>query len=351
MGAQAEKRGIPPELPVMAALVESGLKNLHYGDADSVGFFQMRLSVWNQGNYAGYPSNPEKQLDWFLDHAVSVKQQRLAAGEPTDPNHYGDWIADIERPAAQYRGRYQPQLGDARALLEQAQHKQKAAGEQLLNAAPDGAVGAGPKAIVALDEAKKQLGVRYLWGGSSPKTGFDCSGLVQWAYAKAGIRIPRTSEEQILAPGGTPVGRDHLLPGDLVFFRDSSGDVHHVGISLGGDKFINAPHTGDVVRVASLKEPYYAQEFTGGRRFAKAAVDAAPAQAASAAPAPPPAEMVDPRAVRLAQQALAHDAAEVGLPGTALHLAVERQERGKGGNEVQFIEAADLLRASRRKNR
>jgi hypothetical protein len=174
---------------------------------------------------------------------------------------------------------------------------------------------------------------------------------VQWAYAKAGIRIPRTSEEQILAPGGTRVGRDHLLPGDLVFFRDSSGDVHHVGISLGGDKFINAPHTGDVVRVASLKEPYYAQEFTGGRRFAKAAVDASPAQAASAAPAPPPAEVVDPRAVRLAQQALAHDAAEVGRPGTALHLAVERQERGKGGNEVQFVKAADLLRASRRKNR
>ena len=92
-------------------------------------------------------------------------------------------------------------------------------------------------------------------------------GLVQWAYAKAGIQIPRTSEQQILASNGKPVDRKHLMPGDLVFFRDSSGDVHHVGISLGGDKFIHAPHTGDVVKISSLKESYYAEQFAGGRRF------------------------------------------------------------------------------------
>ena len=90
---------------------------------------------------------------------------------------------------------------------------------------------------------------------------------MQWAYAKAGIQIPRTSEQQILASNGKPVDRRHLIPGDLVFFRDSGGDVHHVGISLGGDKFINAPHTGDVVKVASLDESYYAEQFAGGRRF------------------------------------------------------------------------------------
>jgi hypothetical protein len=104
----------------MASLVESGLHNLRYGDADSVGFFQMRAGIWNQGEYAGYPEHADRQLDWFLDHAVAVKQQRLARGLPLDPAHYGEWIADIERPAAQFRGRYQLRLEDARALLERA---------------------------------------------------------------------------------------------------------------------------------------------------------------------------------------------------------------------------------------
>jgi hypothetical protein len=104
---------------VMASLVESGLSNLNYGDADSVGFFQMRTSIWNTGDYAGYPDQPERQLDWFLDQAEAVMKQRVARGLPIDdPHQYGEWIADIERPAAQYRGRYQLQLDDARGLLD-----------------------------------------------------------------------------------------------------------------------------------------------------------------------------------------------------------------------------------------
>jgi hypothetical protein len=118
MAAAAEKRGLPPELPVMAGLVESGLHNLDYGDRDSIGFFQMRTSIWDEGPYAGYEKHPEKQLDWFLDQAEKVKQQRLARGQSVgDANQYGDWIADIERPAAQYRGRYQLRLEEARSLL------------------------------------------------------------------------------------------------------------------------------------------------------------------------------------------------------------------------------------------
>jgi hypothetical protein len=117
MAAAAERRGLPPELPVMAALVESGLRNLAYGDADSVGLFQMRQSVWDSGAYAGYTHRPELQLQWFLDHAEAVRQQRAAAGLPVDEQHYGDWIADVERPAEQFRGRYQLRLDEAHALL------------------------------------------------------------------------------------------------------------------------------------------------------------------------------------------------------------------------------------------
>ena len=87
-------------------------------------------------------------------------------------------------------------------------------------------------------------GVAYKWGGSSPEEGFDCSGLVQWAYDEAGISLPRTTDQQFVAPGGIEVGRHDLRPGDLVFFRDSTGYVHHVGISLGGSRFISAPAHG-----------------------------------------------------------------------------------------------------------
>jgi hypothetical protein len=118
MAKQAEKAGLPPELPVMASLVESGVKNLDRGDADSVGFFQMRVGIWNRGPYAGFPDNPKLQVKWFIDNALNVRRQRLAAGKPIDdPGSFGEWIADVERPAAQYRYRYQLRLSEARKLL------------------------------------------------------------------------------------------------------------------------------------------------------------------------------------------------------------------------------------------
>jgi hypothetical protein len=276
MAAQAQQRGLPPELPLMASLVESGMKNLSGGDADSVGFFQMRVGIWNQGPYAGYPQRPDLQLKWFLDTAAAVKRQRLAAGLPIDRGHYGEWIADVERPAAEYRGRYQLRLGEARGLLARARELLDQTSGSGDAPTPGGSATAGRRALAALGWARRELGVPYVYGGETPQGGFDCSGLVQWAYSKVGISIPRTSEEQILAANATPVGRHDLLPGDLVFFRDASGDVHHVGMSLGGDKFLEAPHTGARVRISSLNDSYYAQQFTGGRRFDRTVAAQAP---------------------------------------------------------------------------
>jgi hypothetical protein len=170
---------------------------------------------------------------------------------------------------------------------------------------------------------------------------------VQWAYAHVGIHIPRVTDQQILAPNGTPVDRKHLLPGDLVFFRDSTGYVHHVGISLGGDKFLHAPHTGDVVKISSLKDRYYAQQFTGGRRFV-------PAVSGPDSPVVTPAVAAEQRshaeAIRIAQAALEHDSAEVARPGSALALALERQERRNEElrNAVQFLKAVDPSLLKRR---
>lgn len=120
MAHGATVAGLPAELPVMAALVESDLHNLRQPDADSVGYFQIRVGVWNQGAYAGFPDRPELQLQWFIDLAKQARQKRLASGsgDPAmDEQVWSEWIADVTRPAEQFRGRYQLRLGTARELI------------------------------------------------------------------------------------------------------------------------------------------------------------------------------------------------------------------------------------------
>ncbi|MDA0174892.1 C40 family peptidase, partial [Solirubrobacter taibaiensis] len=378
MAAQAKERGLPPQLPIMAGLVESGLKNLNFGDADSVGFFQMRVGIWNQGAYAGYPDKPELQMKWFLDQAEAVKKQRLVAGKPVDdPNSFGEWIADVERPAEQYRGRYQTKLAEANQLLNAqpaatappavpADAAANAAAASMVGnaqlpadvaAAVQQAVasgnGPGPKALAAITEASKHMGTAYKWGGSTPQTGFDCSGLMQWSYAQSGIQIPRVTYTQIEAPNGTEIAdRGALKPGDLVFFA-ANGDVHHVGMFLGGDKFLHAPSTGDVVKVSSLSEPYYAGQFAGGRRFDDAAsVAVAPAAAAAPAQFAAAPAAIDPTAVAKAQAAVARDAAEVRRNDSQLFMAVARaeasKERADRNASAMFLKAVDPSQAQRR---
>jgi hypothetical protein len=112
--------GLPGELPVMGALVSSGLRNLNYGDADDAGFFAMRKAIWDTGAYAGFPDHPELQLQWFVDQATAVRKQWIADGraDPTGDEHmWGEWVADVERPAAEFRGRYQLRLDEARQLI------------------------------------------------------------------------------------------------------------------------------------------------------------------------------------------------------------------------------------------
>jgi hypothetical protein len=119
MAGRAGGGGLPSALPVMGALVESELQNLPPGDQDSAGFFQMRVSIWDKGDYAGFPTNPELQAKWFVDQAVAVNQRRIAAGQVPygdDSTQWGEWDADVLRPPAQYRGRYQLRLDEARRL-------------------------------------------------------------------------------------------------------------------------------------------------------------------------------------------------------------------------------------------
>jgi cell wall-associated NlpC family hydrolase len=108
--------------------------------------------------------------------------------------------------------------------------------------------------------ALKYLGIPYVWGGGSPDVGFDCSGLVMYVYAQIGISLPHFAAAQFGM--GTPVAEDQLQPGDLVFFDN----LNHVGISLGGNQFVEAPHTGDVVKIQTITG-WYANTYVGARRL------------------------------------------------------------------------------------
>jgi cell wall-associated NlpC family hydrolase len=111
--------------------------------------------------------------------------------------------------------------------------------------------------------AKQYLGVKYLWGGSSPQTGFDCSGYVSYVFCQNGISLPRVSVDQYTV--GTKVAFENLQPGDLVFFSFvGNGVVNHVGIYLGDGQFINASSSKGVT--VYVIGPYWKSVYVGARR-------------------------------------------------------------------------------------
>ena len=114
----------------------------------------------------------------------------------------------------------------------------------------------GARAVVL---AERELGVPYRWGGADP-SGFDCSGLVVYVYGRLGVRLPHFAAAQYRA--GRHVARADLRPGDLVFFDR----LDHVGIYVGSNRFVHAPHTGDHVRISSLGG-WYAETYSGATRI------------------------------------------------------------------------------------
>jgi len=123
------------------------------------------------------------------------------------------------------------------------------------------------KSLIAL--AMKLRDIRYVRGGRTPSTGFDCSGFVRYVFAHAiGLDLPSNSASQFLA--GLKVKRDDIQPGDLVFFRTAGrrgqGRISHVGIYVANGQFIHSPSRGKTVRVDNLSESYWAKRFAGAKR-------------------------------------------------------------------------------------
>jgi len=121
------------------------------------------------------------------------------------------------------------------------------------------------RAVRATSEALSFMGVRYVWGGTSPR-GFDCSGVVQYVYKRQGINLPRVAHAQ--SRTGKWVSKKNLIVGDLVFFSSSRSynNVTHVGIYIGQGKFVHASSGAKCVTVSYLSKLYYLRTYVGARR-------------------------------------------------------------------------------------
>lgn len=120
-----------------------------------------------------------------------------------------------------------------------------------------------------LSNAMSLEGIKYKYGGSTPETGFDCSGFVNYVYNKAAnLKLPRTSRG--ISRVGKAVSKNELQAGDLVFFNTARRAFSHVGIYVGDGKFIHAPRTGSFVRVESMHTSYWKNRYNGAKRLDQA---------------------------------------------------------------------------------
>jgi hypothetical protein len=210
MARGAAGGGLPHELPVMAGLTESGLQNLRGGSFS--GYFGMSRAL-NRGDYRGFPRNPDLQMRWFTDTARLVRQRRVAEGraDPAkDPSSWGNWIADVERPARQYRSRYQTHLDEARDLV----------GGKC--AAPESGDTAPPRLRVRIATAQQPLGT----GGITLSARCPDNDCLLGATVEIGDRVRRVSAREPSVHGYTSMlirvprdARRKLRRGDRVTAR------------------------------------------------------------------------------------------------------------------------------------
>lgn len=192
-------------------------------------------------------------VDGQLAEAVEAEQRRIAEAQAAEARRQAEAAAarrraEREREAQAARSRQstrQTTTTQRTPRNDVTSRRPGSSAPEPVSPAPVGPLPAGAAGAVAA--ALSQQGVPYRWAGASPRTGFDCSGLVMWAYAQVGRSLPHSS--RALRSMTQRITADQLQPGDLVF---GGSPVHHVGIYIGNGQMVHAPHTGDVVRVASI---------------------------------------------------------------------------------------------------
>ncbi|MFG2370538.1 C40 family peptidase [Streptomyces sp. NPDC048504] len=261
------------------ALQESGLRNLTYGDRDSLGLFQQRPSQgWGTANEILDPVHSSTKFYEGLRkvsgwESLSITQAAQAVQRSGFPEAYAKWeplATALQKAIAPLL----PKSGDASASssADTGINSPTTAGSCTADGdgtdfgtIPAGAVPTGykipadapAKVRTAIRWALGQLDTPYQWGGSctnshgsDPMGRCDCSSLMQQSYKAAGLTLTRTTYTQVKE--GTAVSVDALEPGDLVFTEGTAQVPEHVGMFIGQGLIINAPHTGDVVRIATL---------------------------------------------------------------------------------------------------
>ena len=177
----------------------------------------------------------------------------MAAGEVLT---HGEWL--VQRSAGA------PEALRTRALRWLAEVPSDVPLDQALARAGESALAGALARGEGRETALDLLGIPYRNGGSDP-SGFDCSGLIQWAFARHGQVLPREVRDQFQK--GREIDLKDVQPGDLIFFETVSRGASHVGMVIGGGRFVHAPRSGAMVRVESLQTPYWRQRFNGARRL------------------------------------------------------------------------------------
>lgn len=239
-----KERKLPPlawQVAIQAGMTESGLRNVNYGDRDSLGIFQMRPSMgWGSVQQVTDPTYAVHKFYDVLEKVPDWEQQRP-----------GDSAQDVERSG--FPDRYHRWEAMASALIGSVGQVQDPAGcgEGVGNLLPAPTERAG----IAIQFALAQQGKPYLWGAAlSRQDAYDCSSLMNQAYRSAGVTLPRTSREQYRAGALLPV--EQAQPGDLLFWAYDRGDpatIHHVAMYLGDGKIVEAQQTGVPVHVRPVK--------------------------------------------------------------------------------------------------
>jgi cell wall-associated NlpC family hydrolase len=256
--------GVPPREQIIAlatAIQESGLRNLPYGDQDSLGLFQQRPSQgWGTPAQILDPSQAATRFYGALLAEPGWQALPLTvAAQSVQHSGHPDAYAAHETAATQLyaaiTGAGAPAFATAGACVPTADELTPPSLPGPLALPPN----VPPRVAVAISWTLAQLGTPYSYGGDctaahsgNPSHQCDCSSLVQQAYGHAGISLPRTAADQ--SRTGTPIPVDRIQPGDLIFESGADGTATnpgHVALALGNGYLVEAPHTGAVVRIAS----------------------------------------------------------------------------------------------------